>query len=248
MVRNLTRVRKNKSKGKKMQTRKRTTTKKGGKKQTKQNKKHNKKQGGRKTYKKRGGDNGDSDNMIEKSIDEIPELKIYRQGISKHINIMMDTESTRDFNYFYHLMKELHTKYNLGGEVYYESDLVDPVNTEKEAEQLMLNLNTDLQKHIFGDRKPKILTPIDEDTLINLPTFISFFKDELTIKKPENKSEIRRRIKREWSNRIDYLNRAIKNYNDKLKELKLVESVSVPEPEPQNKGFFRNPFSRNRNK
>lgn len=45
------RTRKNKLKGKKIQTRKRTITKKSGKKHTKQNKK----QGGRKTYEKRGG-------------------------------------------------------------------------------------------------------------------------------------------------------------------------------------------------
>jgi hypothetical protein len=246
MVRNLTHVRKNKSKGKKMQTRKRTTTKKGGKKQTKQNKKqtkqnkkHNKKQGGRKTYKKRGGDNGDSDNMSEQNINDIDALKEVRGKIYLRIKYIMHPEKDLDENKFYLEVKRLYNMYNEDIKKENDSDReVDPVKSIKEGEELMEKLTVDLENHIFGDQKPKILDRIEVDTLTNLPNFKSLFTKELT---PEQKKD--EGINQRWWDHIMKLNDAIRHYNKKLVELNLVKPE--PEPEPQNKGFFRNPFSRN---
>ena len=233
MVRNLTRVRKNKSKGKKMQTRKRTTTKKGGKKQTKQNKKHNKKhnkkQGGRKTYKKRGGDNGDSGNMGEKNIDEIQVLETVRGNIYLGIKQVIDKDN------FLETLNYLHNKYNVGRPPLTDDFEVNVLTgkkfgpPEKVSEKYVSNLRTDLEKHIFGDKNPKKLDNIDVDTLINLPTFQSLFENTLT---PDMKNDIQR------VNAIRALNNAIDAYNTELIELKLVESNNVEQEESKKKGLF----------
>ena len=223
MVRNLTtRVRKNKSKGKKMQTRKRTTTKKGGKKQTKQNKKHKKKQGGRKTYKKRGGDNGDSGNMGEQNIDEILGLQNVKGDINLWIKRTLNERTLTD----------LHNSYNLEPEALNDDDLK---RREEIPQKILENLRIELGDHIFGDRKPKKLERIAFDTLLKLKHFKGTEDD--TLFTPEtydnNKGGIDNYFNHWTFNNINRLNKYIDTYNERLKELKLVKTEPNPEPQPR---------------
>ena len=109
-------------------------------------------------------------------------------------------------------------------------------------------MNIDLHNHIFGDRKPKKLDEINVYTLINLPTFKSFFEEELT---PEQKEEMRKSLAKYYSaDKIWSINSLIRDYNRTLVELNLIEPEL--EAESKNTGILNrlrlNIFNSNKSK
>ena len=186
-----------------------------------------KKQGGRKTYKKRGGDNGESGNMGEKNIDNIQALENVKGDINLWIKETLNETTLTD----------LHNSYNVEPEAGDDDDLK---RLEKIPQQILENLRVELGDHIFGDRKPKKLERIKFDTLLDLKHFKGTEDD--TLFTPEtynnNKDGINNYFKHWTFNNINRLNKYIDTYNDKLKKLGLVEENRVEQKKPENTGFL----------